>query len=52
MRSLATAVRAAEVTAPTRPHRGTRSATGNLALGPAPAVVDRVRDLLREPSAG
>ncbi|KAB1909263.1 hemerythrin domain-containing protein [Micromonospora sp. AMSO1212t] len=50
LRSLATAVRAAEATAPTRPHPSAQSAKGNLAAGPALAVVDRVRDAIRKPS--
>ncbi|MET8234284.1 hemerythrin domain-containing protein [Micromonospora sp. NPDC005298] len=50
LRSLAAAVRAAEKTAPTRPHPSTQSATGNLAAGPALAVIDRVRDAVRKPS--
>ncbi|KAB1912112.1 hemerythrin domain-containing protein [Micromonospora sp. AMSO31t] len=52
LRTLAGAVRAAEATAPTRPHPSAQSAKGNLAAGPALAVVDRVRDALRKPSAG
>ncbi|MER6591919.1 hemerythrin domain-containing protein [Micromonospora purpureochromogenes] len=52
LRTLAAAVRAAEATAPTRPHPNAQSAQGNLAAGPALAVVDRVRDALRKPSAG
>ncbi|PWR06510.1 hemerythrin [Micromonospora acroterricola] len=51
LRSLATAVGAAEVTAPTRPHPSAQSAKGNLAVGPALAVIDRVRDAVRKPSA-
>ncbi|MEU7848987.1 hemerythrin domain-containing protein [Micromonospora parva] len=50
LRSLATAVRAAEASAPTRPHPGTQSAKGNLAAGPVLAVIDRVRDAVRKPS--
>ncbi|MCG5471702.1 hemerythrin domain-containing protein [Micromonospora sp. LAH09] len=50
LRSLATAVRAAEATAPTRPHPSAQSAKGNLAAGPALAVIDRVRDAIRKPS--
>ncbi|MEV0724204.1 hemerythrin domain-containing protein [Micromonospora purpureochromogenes] len=52
LRTLAAAVRAAEATAPIRPHPSAQSAKGNLAAGPALAVVDRVRDALRKPSAG
>ncbi|MBM0231291.1 hemerythrin domain-containing protein [Micromonospora sp. STR1_7] len=51
LRSLAATVRAAEKTAPTRPHPSTQSAKGNLAAGPALAVIDRVRDAVRKPSA-
>ncbi|MBM0275291.1 hemerythrin domain-containing protein [Micromonospora tarensis] len=50
LRSLATAVRAAEASAPTRPHPGAQSAKGNLAAGPVLAVIDRVRDAVRKPS--
>ncbi|SCG76503.1 hemerythrin domain-containing protein [Micromonospora coxensis] len=50
LRSLATAVRAAEATAPTRPHPRAQTAKGNLAAGPALAVIDRVRDAVRKPS--
>jgi hemerythrin superfamily protein len=46
--ALATAVRAAEAVAPTRPHPGAESAKANLAAGPALAVADRARDLIRE----
>ncbi|MDH6463995.1 hemerythrin superfamily protein [Micromonospora sp. A200] len=52
LHTLAAAVRAAEAAAPTRPHPSAQSASGNLAAGPALAVVDRVRDALRKPSAG
>jgi Hemerythrin HHE cation binding domain len=48
LRSLAGAVRAAEALAPTRPHPGAESAKANLAAGPALAVVDRVRDAVRD----
>jgi hemerythrin HHE cation binding domain-containing protein len=48
LRAMATAVRAAEAVAPTRPHAGAESAKANLALGPPMAVIDRVRDLIRE----
>jgi hemerythrin superfamily protein len=48
LRTLATAVRAAEAVAPTRPHPGAESATANLATGPALAVADRALDLVRE----
>jgi hemerythrin superfamily protein len=48
LRTMATAVRAAEAVAPTRPHPGAESAKANLALGPPLAVVDRARDLIRK----
>ncbi|TDD20689.1 hemerythrin domain-containing protein, partial [Actinomadura sp. KC06] len=44
----AAAVRAAEATAPTHPHPGTESATKNMLAGPMVAMVDRVRDLIRD----
>ncbi|MEU1241336.1 hemerythrin domain-containing protein [Micromonospora parva] len=50
LRSLATAVRAAEASAPTRPHPSAQAAKGNLAAGPVLAVIDRVRDAVRKPS--
>ncbi|WP_406083807.1 hemerythrin domain-containing protein [Micromonospora zamorensis] len=50
LRSLAAAVRAAEASAPTRPHPSAQSAKGNLAAGPVLAVIDRVRDAVRKPS--
>jgi hemerythrin superfamily protein len=46
--ALAPVVRAAEAAAPTRPHPGVESAKANLVAGPALAVVDRARDLIRE----
>lgn len=52
LRTLAAAVRTAEATAPTRPHPSAQTARGNLAAGPALAVIDRVRDAVRNPSAG
>ncbi|MFG3708959.1 hemerythrin domain-containing protein [Micromonospora sp. NPDC047670] len=51
LRTLAAAVRTAEATAPTRPHPSAQTAKGNLAAGPALAVIDRVRDAVRKPSA-
>jgi len=48
LRGLAEVVRAAEAAAPTRPHPGAESATANLVAGPALAVADRVRDLVRK----
>lgn len=49
LESMARAVEMAEKTAPTHPHpHGPESATGNMAVGPFVAVVDRVRDALRK----
>lgn len=49
LRRMAGAVRAAEATAPTRPHPNTgESATANLLVGPPLAVFDRVRDRVRD----
>jgi hemerythrin superfamily protein len=45
---MARAVRAAEATAPTRPHPGVESAAENLAAGPVAAVIDRARDAVRK----
>ncbi|HWH00317.1 MAG TPA: hemerythrin domain-containing protein [Pilimelia sp.] len=45
---MAGALRAAEKIAPTRPHPGVESATKNLLLGPPTALVDRVRDAVRD----
>ncbi|MFF5232771.1 hypothetical protein [Dactylosporangium sp. NPDC000521] len=47
LRTLATALKAAEAVAPARPHPGTESAKANLAAGPVLAVADRVRDAIR-----
>lgn len=47
-KGLAAAVRAAEAVAPTHPHPGVETATKNLLVGPALAVADRVRDLIRD----
>ncbi|MFR0357295.1 hemerythrin domain-containing protein [Streptomyces sediminimaris] len=46
--SMATALRAAEAMAPTRPHPGTETAARNLTLGPLAALIDRTRDTVRE----
>ena len=43
---LATAVRAAEAIAPTRPHAGVESAKLNFAVGPFASMLDRARDLI------
>jgi hemerythrin-like domain-containing protein len=49
LRRMAGAVRAAEATAPTRPHPNSpESATGNLLVGPPVAIFDRIRDALQE----
>ena len=48
----AAAVRAAEAVAPTRPHPGVESATANVVAGPALAVADRARDLIRDFTGG
>jgi hemerythrin superfamily protein len=45
---MATAVRAAEATAPTRPHPGVETPAENLAVGPVAAVIDRARDVVRK----
>ncbi|MCP2256406.1 Hemerythrin HHE cation binding domain-containing protein [Streptoalloteichus tenebrarius] len=42
------AVRAAEAVAPTRPHPGMESATGNLLAGPVLALFDRMKDAVRK----
>ena len=49
LQQMATPFRAAEAAAPTHPHpHGPTSATGNLVAGPALALMDRVRDAVRE----
>lgn len=52
LKVMARAVRDAEALAPTRPHPGVESAAANLALGPALAVADRARDLVRDRMRG
>jgi hemerythrin superfamily protein len=52
LKGFAAAVRAAEATAPTRPHPGTESAKKNMLAGPLAAVTDRVRDLIRDAGKG
>lgn len=52
LRRLAEVVKVAESTAPTRPHPRAEPAPANLMAGPALAVADRVRDLIREAGAG
>jgi hemerythrin superfamily protein len=51
LRGMATAVRAVEATAPTRPHPGIESARANLLTGPVMSVFDRARDALRSAMA-
>ncbi|MBV8930005.1 MAG: hemerythrin domain-containing protein [Mycobacteriaceae bacterium] len=46
LKRMATAVRAAESIAPTRPHPGVESAKANFALGPFASMLDRARDLI------
>ncbi|MEV4003892.1 hemerythrin domain-containing protein [Actinomadura sp. NPDC049753] len=48
LRRMATAVKAAEAVAPTRPHVGFESAPANLVAGPFAAVADRTRDAIRK----
>jgi hemerythrin superfamily protein len=49
LKRMADAVRAAERTAPTRPHpRTPESAVGNILVGPPLAVFDRMRDAMRQ----
>jgi hemerythrin superfamily protein len=52
LRAMATALLAAEALAPTRPHPGTETAAANAALGPPLAVIDRVRDTIRDAMRG
>ncbi len=48
LEAMAKAVRAAEAVAPTHPHpHGPESAVGNVVVGPFVAIVDRVRDAIR-----
>ncbi|MBC6462162.1 hemerythrin domain-containing protein [Actinomadura sp. HBU206391] len=47
-RGLCAALRAAEAVAPIHPHPGIESAAKNLLAGPAMALADRVRDLIRD----
>lgn len=47
LRGLATAVKLAEAIAPTHPHPRVESATMNVLAGPAAALSDRIRDLIR-----
>lgn len=52
LKSLAAAVRAAELIAPTRPHPGVESPAANFLLGPPTAIADKVRDLIRNTLGG
>lgn len=49
--ALAGTVRTAEALAPTRPHPSAQSATANMVMGAPLAIIDRVRDAIRKPSA-
>ncbi|MBG0829828.1 hemerythrin domain-containing protein [Planomonospora sp. ID67723] len=46
-RAMAAGVKAAEAMAPTHPHPGVESATKNLLVGTPMAMMDRVRDVIR-----
>jgi Hemerythrin HHE cation binding domain len=46
LKRMASAVRAAEAIAPTRPHPGVESAKLNFALGPFASMLDRARDVI------
>jgi hemerythrin superfamily protein len=48
LKRMATAVRAAEAIAPTRPHPGVESAKLNFAVGPFASMLDRARDLIQQ----
>jgi hemerythrin superfamily protein len=49
LRRMAGAVKAAEAAAPARPHRNApESAVGNILMGPPTALLDRVRDAVRD----
>ncbi|MFF4624114.1 hemerythrin domain-containing protein [Nonomuraea jabiensis] len=47
-RGMALGVKAAEALAPTHPHPGTESATKNVLMGTPIAMMDRVRDVIRQ----
>jgi len=47
LRTLVSAVKAAEATAPTHPRPGVESASKNMLLGPFAALTDRIRDAIR-----
>jgi hemerythrin superfamily protein len=48
LKRMATAVKAAEAIAPTRPHAGVESAKLNFAVGPFASMLDRARDLIKQ----
>lgn len=48
LKQLATAVKAAEAIAPTRPHPGVESAKLNFAVGPFASMLDRARDAIKQ----
>lgn len=51
LRKMGSTLRLAEAVAPTHPHpHGPDGAVGNLVLGPAVAIMDRVRDVIRQAS--
>ena len=47
-KAMAVGVKAAEAIAPTHPHPGIESATGNILMGPPIAIMDRARDVIRK----
>jgi hypothetical protein len=47
LKRLASAVRAAEAIAPTRPHPGVESAKANFVAGPFASMLDRARDAIQ-----
>lgn len=46
LKRMASAVRAAQAIAPTRPHAGVESAKLNFAIGPFASMIDRARDVI------
>ena len=46
LKRMVDAVRAAEATAPTRPHPGVESAKANFIVGPVASILDRARDII------
>lgn len=48
LRTMGMAVKAAEAMAPTHPHPGVESTTENVLVGTPAAMMDRVRDVIRE----